>query len=159
MSPDQPRQAPPLGRVLRILLGLVLLAYAVPVYFQVPLRVAVGSFLLMLGLLGFYSLILVSSRRLTLFSTWLGAIVTTGVLVAVYVAGASRSPILGGGKGQLATVTFLGVSLVVAGVRAVSGCELMAIPGVFFHTHTDLACIIFSPLDKLERALRRKRSV
>src|SRR5260370_10816702 len=96
MSPDQPRQAPPLGRVLRILLGLVLMAYAVPVYFQVPLRVAVGSSLLMLGLLAFYSLILVSSRRLTLFSTWLGAVLAIGVLVPVCAAGASRAPLLCG---------------------------------------------------------------
>jgi hypothetical protein len=47
--------------------------------------------------------------------------------------------------------------LVVAGVRAVPGCELMAIPGVFFRKNSELACLIFSPLDKLERKLRSKR--
>jgi len=31
-----PDKAPPVGRVLRILLGLVLMIYVVPVYFQVP---------------------------------------------------------------------------------------------------------------------------
>ena len=46
---QQPRQAPPVGRALRILLGLVLMVYVAPVYFQVPVRVAVGSLLLMLG--------------------------------------------------------------------------------------------------------------
>jgi hypothetical protein len=54
---QQPRQAPPVGRVLRILLGLVLLVYVAPVYFQVPVRVSVGPLLLMLGLIGIYSLI------------------------------------------------------------------------------------------------------
>jgi len=44
-------------------------------------------------------------------------------------------------------------------VRAAPGCELMAIPGIFFGKHNELACLIFSPLDKLERKLRSKRDV
>jgi hypothetical protein len=157
---QQPRQAPPGGRVLRILLGLVLMVYMAPVYFQVPVRVAVGSLLLMLGFIGVYSLIhIVVSRRIVSFGPCLGAVVASGLLVALYVAGASELPILGHGKGELAAVTFLGVSLVVAGVRAVPGCELMAIPGVFFRKDTELACLIFSPLDRLERKLRSQRDV
>jgi hypothetical protein len=156
-SLQQPRQAPPVGRVLRTLLGLVLMVYVAPVYFQVPVRVAMGSLLLMLGLIGVYSLIhIVVSRRVVAFGPCLGAVVAAGLLVALYVAGASGLPILGRGKGQLATVTFLGISLVVAGMRAVPGCELMAIPGVFFQKQTELACLIFSPLDRLERKLRSK---
>jgi hypothetical protein len=46
---QQPRQAPPVGRVIRILFGLALIVYVTPVYFKVPVRVAVGSLLLMLG--------------------------------------------------------------------------------------------------------------
>jgi hypothetical protein len=145
------------GRVLRVLLGLVLIVYVVPVYFQVPVRVAVGSCLLMLGLFGVYSLIhILVSRRIVLFGPYLGAVAPLGLLAALYIVGASGLPILGRGKGQLAAVTFLGISLVVAGVRAVPGCELMAIPGVFFQKQTELACLIFSPLDRLERKLRRK---
>ena len=157
---QQPRKAPPMGRALRILLGLALMIYVTPVYFQVPVRVAVGSLLLVLGLIGVYSLIhIVVSRRIVAFGSCLGAIVANGLLVALYFAGASRLPILGHGRGQLAAVTFLGVALVVAGVRAAPGCELMAIPGIFFGKHTELACLIFSPLDKLERKLRSKRGV
>jgi hypothetical protein len=157
---QQPRQAPPVGRVLRTLLGLVLMVYVAPVYFQVPVRVAIGSLLLILGLIGVYSLIhIVVSRRIVAFGPCLGAAVVVGFLVALYVAGASGLPILGRGKGQLAAVTFLGISLVVAGVRAAPGCELMAIPGLLFGKHTELACIIFSPLDRLERKLRSKRGV
>jgi hypothetical protein len=145
--------------VLRILLGLALMVYVTPVYFQVPVRVGVGSVLLMLGLIGVYSLIhIVVSRRLVPFGPGLGAVVALGLLVALYVAGASGLPILGRGKGQLAAVTFLGISLVVAGVRATPGCEVMAIPGLLFGKHTELACVIFSPLDKLERKLRSKHS-
>ncbi|HEU5245654.1 MAG TPA: hypothetical protein VFU09_01045 [Candidatus Udaeobacter sp.] len=156
-SLQESRRAPPVGRVFRILLGLVLMVYVTPVYFQVPARIAVGSLPLILGLIGVYSLIhIVVSRRIIGFSPSLGAAVALGLLVALYVAGASGLPILGRGKGQLAAVTFLGISLLVAGVRAVPGCELMAIPGLLFGKHTELACLIFSPLDRLERKLRSK---
>jgi hypothetical protein len=159
-SLQQPRRAPPVGRVLRVLLGLVLIVYVTPVYFQVPTRVAVGSLLLILGLFGVYSLIHIGvSRRIIGFSPCLGAAVAWGLPVALYVAGASGSPILGRGKGQLAAVTFLGISLVVAGVRAVAGCEVMAIPALLFGKHTELACLIFSPIDRLERKLRSKHGV
>src|SRR6266853_3705496 len=87
---EQPRQAPPVGRVLRILLGLALMVYVAPVYFQVPARVAVGALLLMLGLIGIYSLIhIVVSRRIVAFGPCLGAIVAATLLVALYVAGTS----------------------------------------------------------------------
>jgi hypothetical protein len=136
------------------------MVYVAPVYFRVSVRIGIGSFLLVLGLIGVYSLIhIVVSRRIVGFGPCLGAVVATGLLVALYLAGASRLPILGHGEGQLAAVTFLGVSLVVAGVRAAPGCEVMAIPGLFFGKHTELPCLIFSPLDKLERKLRNKRDV
>jgi hypothetical protein len=158
--PQRPRHAPPVGRALRMLLGLALMIYVMPVYFRVPVRIAVGSLLLMLVLIGVYSLIhIVVSRRIIGFGPCLGAIVANGLLVALYVAGASGLPIVGHGKGQLAAVTFFGVSLVVAGVRAAPGCEMMAIPSLLFGKHTDLACLIFSPLDKLERKLRSKHGV
>ena len=136
------------------------MVYVAPVYFRVPVRVAAGSFLLMLGLIGVYSLIhIVVSRRIIAFGPCLGAAVAAGLLVTLYVAGASGLPILGHGKGQLAAATFLGISLVVAGLRAAPGCEVMAIPGLLFGKHTELACLIFSPLDRLERKLRSKRRV
>ncbi len=157
---QQPRRAPPAGRALRILLGLTLIVYVMPTYFRVSVQIVVGTLVIVLGLIGVYSLIhIVVSRRILAFGPCLGAVVASGLLIALYVAGASGSPILGRGKGELAAVTFLGVSLVVAGVRAAPGCELMAIPGVLFGKHTELACIIFSPLDRLERRLRSKRSV
>lgn len=160
MLPQQPRQAPPLGRVLRILLGLALMVYVTPVYFRVPARVSVESLLLILGLIGVYSLIhFVVARHMTIvFSPRLATVAVHVLLVALYVAGTSRLPIFGYGAGQLAAVTFLAISLVVAGVRGVPGCELMAIPDAFFRKDTELACLVFSPLDKLERKLRSKHS-
>jgi len=146
--------------VLRILLGLALMVYVAPVYLQVPARVSVEALLLMLGLLGVYSVIHIGiSRQILAFGPCLGSVVALGLLVALCVASAPGSPILGRGVGELAAVTFLGISLVVAGVRAAPGCELMAIPGLLFGKHTELACLIFSPLDWLERKLRSKRGV
>jgi hypothetical protein len=157
MPPERSRQAPLVGRVLRILIGLVLIACVMPVYLRVPRRIVIESVLLVFGLIGVYSLILIiSSRLLVLLSQCLATLIALAVLAALYVAGASKAPILGGGKGQLAALTFLDGSLIVAGVCAVPGCELMAISSVLFRGHTELACPIFSPLDKLERKLRGK---
>ena len=159
-SLQQTRQAPPVGRVLRVLLGLVLIVYVTPVYFQVPARVAVRVLLLMLGLLGAYSVIhILISRQIIAFGPRVGAIIAMGLLVALVVASCPALAILGRGEGALAAVTFLGISLVVAGLRATPGCEVMAIPGLLFGKHTELGCLIFSPLDKLERKLRTKRRV
>jgi hypothetical protein len=62
------RRLLPVGRVLRILLGLVLMVYVVPVYFKVRAQVAAGSLLLVLGLIGVYILIhIFVSRRIVPF--------------------------------------------------------------------------------------------
>jgi len=154
----QPPKAPPLGRALRILIGLALIAYVTPVFFRVPLRFTGKVFLLMLGLIGVYSLLhIVVSRRIVAFGSSLGAVVAAGLLVALYVIGVHGSLIFGRGEGALAVITFLGISLIVAGVRAAPGCEVMAIPSLLFRKHSELACLIFSPLDSLERKLRSKR--
>jgi len=159
-SAQQARQAPPVGRALRILLGLALMVYVAPVYFQVPARASVGSLLLIVGLIGIYSVLhMAVSQRIVPSGSGLAAIVANGLLVVLYFIGATGLPIVGGGKGALAAVTFLGISLVVAGVRAAPGCEVMAIPGLLFGKHTDLGCLIFSPLDRLERKLRSKLGV
>jgi hypothetical protein len=157
--PQEPRRALPVGRALRILLGLALIVYLTPVYFQVPVRLSVRVLLLVLGLIGLYSIIHVVSRRIVASGGCFGAVVALGPLAVMYLAGGPGLPILGHGEGRLAAVTFLGVSLVVAGVCATPGCEVMAIPGLLFGKQTELACLIFSPVDKLERKLRSKHGV
>jgi hypothetical protein len=160
LSSPQPPRAPPVGRALRLLLGLALTVYVAPVYLRVGVPLAVRAGLLVVGVIGVYSLIhVLVSRRVVAFGPGLGAVVALGPLVAVFVAGASGAPILGRGVGELAAVTFLAISLVVAGVRADPGCEVMAIPGALVGKHTELACLVFSPLDRLERKLRSRRVV
>jgi len=154
----QPTQ--PVGRALRILFGLALILYVAPVYFRIPVHVTIGSLLLVLGLIGVYCLInVLVLRQVVSFGPGLGAVVASGLLVALYFVGTSRLPIVGHGKGQLAAITFLGVSLVIAGLRALPGCEVMAIPSLLLGKHADLPCLIFSPLDRLESKLQRKPNV
>jgi len=149
-------KAPPVGRALRVIVGLLLMIYVTPVYFRVPWRISVSVLLLMLGLIGAYSLIhIFISRRIIAFGPSLGAFVAVGLLVALCVLSWPALAILGRGEGELAVVTFLGISLLIAGWRAAPGCELMAIPDLLFGKHTDMPCLIFSPLDWLERRLRR----
>jgi len=157
MQSEERHQALPAGRALRTVLGLILIAYVAPVCFRLPPRIILGSFVLMLAFIVLYTLILVFV--LQRIGSVLASILTHGLIIALYIGGISRLPIVGGGKGQLAAVTFLGISLVVAGTRALPGCELVAIPTLFFRMGTELACPIFSPFDKLERKLRKKNSV
>src|SRR5947207_14589035 len=153
-SAQQARQAPPVGRALRILLGLALIVYVSPLYFQVPARVSVGSLLLIVGLIGIYSVLhMAVSQRIVPSGSGLAAIVANGLLVVLYFIGATGLPIVGGGKGALAAVTFLGISLVVAGVRAATGCAVMAIRGLLFGKTTYLGSIISSPIDSLSGTL------
>src|SRR5258708_32264737 len=84
-SLEQTRQAPPVARALRILLGLALIAYVAPVYFQIPARISLRVLLLMFGLLGAYSLIhILISRRIISFGPCVGAIVAGGFLVLLF---------------------------------------------------------------------------
>ena len=150
-------KAPPVGRALRILIGLLLMIYVAPVYFRVPLRISVIALLLIIGLILVYCLIHVFiSRRIIGFGPGLGAFVAVGLLVGLWVFSSPALAILGRGEGELAAVTFLGISLLIAGWRAGPGCELMAIPDSLFGKDTNMPCLIFSPLDWLERKLRRR---
>src|SRR5438132_753278 len=134
------------------------MVYVAPVYFRVPLFLSVRASLLILGLIGIYSLLHITlSQRIIPIGPRLGAVIANGLLVVLYFLGATRLPVVGHGAGELAAVTFLATSLVIAGLRAVPGCEVMAIPGVFFRKNSALACLIFSLLAKLEPRLRSKR--
>jgi hypothetical protein len=154
-SPDS--KAPPVGRALRGLFGVLLMAYVTPVYFRIPLRTSLSVVLLIIGLIGIYSLIHVFiSRRIIGFGPRLGAFMAVGLLVVLCVLSWPAVAILDRGEGALAVVTFLGMSLLVAAWQAAPGCELMAIPDLLFGRNAEMPCLIFSPLDWLERKLRRK---
>ena len=76
----------------------------------------------------------------------LGAILAFGPFLAVFFIGY-------GGPAATGALTFISVSLIIAAVRSDSGCEVMSIPAVFLRKHTHLCCIVFSPIDWVEKGL------
>jgi len=50
-----------------------------------------------------------------------------------------------------------GLTFMVAGIKANPGCEITALPNLFLPSHRQWSCWcpLFSPLDRLERTLRR----
>ena len=142
-------QAPPVGRVIRFLIGVALLIILIPIYLRLGLPFLSRTALLIVGLLVAYSLMhAVVSHR------WLGSILASALLVFVYLFGGYRGLLLGGGEGRIAAATFFAVSLLVAALRGDAGCELTSIPSALFGQHSRLACLVFSPIDWLERKLR-----
>ena len=138
----------PAGRCLRFCLGAVLLLLVVPFFTAAGPRwlgVTLGwaaAFVL------FYSALhLAIDRLVPNLNRWVGATLAFAPLVVVFVNA--------GAPGQVGVQTFLGASLVLAALRADSGCEVMSIPGLIFGRRTHLMCLLFSPLDWVEARLSR----
>ena len=131
------------GRVLRLVLGVVLIAEVArhlldaSLYFSIEVLGVVAAFAV------FYAIVHLSiARFVPRINAWIGALVAVTPTILVFV--------LGGPVGQLATLLFIGVSLVLTGLRADGGCEVMTIPGMVFGRRTHLVCIAFSPIDMFE---------
>ena len=83
---------------------------------------------------------------------WTGAFLAVAIVALLF--------IFGGPLGQVASVAYIGISLVLQAVRGDGGCEVMSIPGLLFGRRTHLVCITFSPIDWIEEhvANRHKTS-
>lgn len=149
---DRRRSAGPIGRALRIAAGLLLLGSVLGFWLNgtgpFVLRSAAVAAVLVLVYILVHGLL---AARSVGARPWLGALAALAPLVLVYVLGIGGGPILGAGEGQLAALSFLGVSLVLAGLRGNTGCEVMALPNALTRRATHLACLVFSPIDRLER--------
>jgi hypothetical protein len=145
-------QAPPVGRVIRFLIGVALVIVMIPIYARVGFQFLLGTALLIVGLLVAYILI-----HALVSHPWLGSILASALLVLVYLFGGYHGLLLGRGEGRVAAVTFLAVSLLVAALRGDAGCELTSIPSALFGQHSRLVCLVFSPIDWLERKLRWRK--
>ncbi|HEX9579573.1 MAG TPA: hypothetical protein VF970_00570 [Gemmatimonadales bacterium] len=157
--PVDPRPAPPFGRGLRFLVGVLLMADVVPLYLRVGRGVAWGAMLVMLLLAAVYGAWhMIALRRLARVNSWMGAFLAVGVLVAVYVAGGPGGLLFGRGEGELGAVTYLGVSLITAALRGDGGCEVMALPGLVSGKRVDLRCLVFCATDWVEDKLRGRRN-
>jgi hypothetical protein len=149
MSQANQVQAPPMARVIRFVIGAVLVIIMIPTYPRVGVPFLFKTALLIVGLLVAYSLI-----HALLSHPWLGSILASALFVLVYLFGGYHGILLGRGEGRVASVTFLAASLLVAALRGDAGCELTSIPSALFGQHSRLVCLVFSPIDWLERKLR-----
>ena len=137
------------GRILRLLLGALLLFVLIPYYFVLPHNVVIEAIFVILGFAGFYILLdLCIINFLPNINSILGAVVANVPILLIW--------LFGRGALQLGALTFLGISLVLTSVRADKGCEVMSIPDLIFNRHTHLACFFFSPIDWLEKKLAGK---
>ena len=141
---------------LRLVLSLVLMVVLLYTSWRVDARFLFRTTLLVIGLIAVYSFIhLLVTRWFLGLRNWAAAVVVNALLAAaVCLAGGPGSLLLGRGEGELAVGALLGVSLLFAAVRGDAGCELMSIPAALFGKRSQLACIVFSPIDWLERKLR-----
>jgi hypothetical protein len=127
---------------------------AVPIYFRADAAYGLASLGLVIALVLFYTLMHYAvSRYLPNINRWLGAALAVTPVFLVWLLGQGGGPILGQGEGGTAAITYVGLSLLVDFMRADSGCEVMAIPGLILGNRTHLACIALSPIDALEEKL------
>jgi len=149
-------RAPRFGRVARLSFGAFLLVWIVPNFLGAPIQLGLPALGVAIGLAVFYSVFhLVVLRFFPGTNRWWGAILANLFLAAVLVLGQPGGPVFGQGEGVLGTAVFIGLSLVLAAVRADPGCEMMSIPAILSKQHTHLACILFSPIDWIERKVSR----
>jgi hypothetical protein len=136
----------PIGRLLRLCFGILAFIVVIPYYFTASVDVILQSLLVMLAIIGFYVLLDIAVNQYfpNINPIW-GAILANVPIILLWV--------LGRGSIQLGALTFLGISLIVTALRADSGCEVMSIPGLIFKRHTHLACILFSPIDWIEKKM------
>lgn len=137
-------KALPIGRILRLLLGIFFATEVIPVYMEVTLE---GVFIRLgwaVGLVLFYLLLHVLILKFVPeFPKVIGAVLANVPLLAVFLIGY-------GGPAATGALTFLSITLIIAAVRADPGCEVMSIPALFSGKHTSLGCFLFSPIDWLE---------
>jgi hypothetical protein len=154
----------PIGRVLRFLLGGYLLLLALPYYFFVGVRVNfLGStyfsnyssvVLALTATIIFLIFYLLVHRASTTFlrdiNPWLGAVIANIPPLTVFVI----SAFLDIGFLQITVFTYVGLSMVLAGWRKDEGCEVMSPANAVMRSTTHFACVIFSPIDWVERKSR-----
>jgi len=142
-----------IGRSLRLLVAVCLVIIDAPVLLRAGWRYNLSTFALVLGLTLFYALVhYVVSRHIPKLNRTLGALLAVTPVVLVWYFGQGGGYLFGSGEGGTAAITYVAISLLIDVVRADSGCEVMALPGLLFRERTHLACLLFFPIDMLERS-------
>lgn len=141
---DQPGdRSRPVGRILRFVLGALLVGLLYPSVISASSDVLTWAAAVVVGLIAFYTLIhLLVMKYLPNINKYVGTILALSPAVAVL--------LLSGAPGEIAVTGYIGGSLILDALTADLGCEVMALPGLFFQKRTHLSCIVFSPIDWLE---------
>lgn len=141
-------RARPIGRLFRFLAGAALTLVSARYLIAEPPMSSLRVAGLCIGLLLFYvGLQLTIAKYASAMNRCLGAVIGVVPLILLYS--------IGGAAAQLAVLLYVGMSLVVAGIRADGGCEVMTLPGILLGYRTHLACLVFSPLDWIEEKVSR----
>ncbi len=145
------RKAGPIGRAVRLVVAICLVVIDVPVLLRAGSAYNLRTLGLVLALTLFYSLIhRMVSRHWRNLNRWLGAVLAVTPAFLIWFYGQGGGLLFGQGEGGTAAITYIALSLLIDVVRADSGCEVMAIPGLIFRDRTHLACIVFCPFDAME---------
>ncbi len=133
----------PVGRILRFVLGAFLVGLLYRTVINASSDVIIWSTATFVALIAFYSLVhLLVMKFLPNINKYLGTILALSPAVAVF--------LLAGASGQISVTGYIGGSLILDAFMADLGCEVMALPGLFFGRRTHLSCIVFSPIDWFE---------
>lgn len=140
-----------MGRAIRLIVAICLVIIDVPVLLSAGREYNLRTLGLVVALTLFYMLMhYVVSRTLQDLNRWSGAILAFTPVFLVWFFGQGGGPLFGSGEGGTAAITYIALSLLIDVVRADSGCEVMAIPGLILGNRTHLACIAFCPIDAME---------
>lgn len=140
----------PIGRILRLVLGVFFASEVIPVYLTVTTEDVLIRLGWTLALLLFYTgLHFVILRYGLKVNNFIGAVLAFSPFLAVFFIGY-------GGPAATGALTFISFSLIIAAIRSDSGCEVMSIPSMFTGKHTHLCCLIFSPIDWIENKLKNR---
>lgn len=152
---ERRREIRVVGTVARVLVGLFCLVSVVSDYLQAGFDPA--SFVL--GLLGFPAVLLAwqwvrarhTPTRLQATGP-LGFALNAAIFLALYL---TRWYAPGWSFLSDAALLFYGVSMLLAALRGYAGCEVLALSNWLLHRDDQVGCVVFSPIDHLERRGQR----
>jgi hypothetical protein len=154
-----PERPGAVGRTIRLGLGVMLIVDTARYFASGSSSFVLRAASIAVALFGIHVLMhrLLSRHRRAGAARCFTSVIALVPVVLAYALGLGEGPIFGSGAGQVGALVFLGVSLIVAGFRGDSGCEVMALPNALFGERCHLACIVFSPIDGLEKRLSARK--
>jgi len=134
--------ATPVSRLLRLALGLAMIAMVVPPLQRASWQGRLEVAAVIAGLIVLYMAVhLLVTRYFGWLHPWLGAVIAVTPAFLVFLLG---------GVFAAGAVLFIGLSLMLIAALGHPGCEVLAFPALILGRRTHLACVLFSPIDWAE---------